>query len=105
MKKIKKMSVKEFREKGYLQELNRQFLHPLGLALEVIINDETKDEHFGGIWDYRDDPEGMIYDLENSSKDRINQFKKRAEFIRQEQYQRSLHRIKSLGWNIEPIPK
>ena len=32
-----KIDVKEFREKGYLQELNRRFLHPLGLALEIII--------------------------------------------------------------------
>ena len=30
----KYMPIKEFRERGYLQELNRRFLHPLGLALE-----------------------------------------------------------------------
>lgn len=31
------MGVKEFREEGYLQEANRQFFHPLGLALEIIV--------------------------------------------------------------------
>ena len=36
-----RMSVKEFRERGFLQELNRLFLHPLGLALEVIIDNKT----------------------------------------------------------------
>lgn len=60
---IKKMPVKEFRELGYLQELNRRFLHPLGLALEVEIF-PSGDERFGGIWDYRDDPEGCAFDPE-----------------------------------------
>ena len=32
---IERISIQEFRDKGYLQETNRQFLHPLGLALEV----------------------------------------------------------------------
>lgn len=60
MTDIKRMSVKEFRELGYLQELNRRFLHPLGLALEVVIGEENS-EQFGGVWDSRDDPEGLIY--------------------------------------------
>lgn len=59
-KAIKKMSPREFRELGYLQELNRRFLHPLGLAIEVAI-DEDGEERFGKVWDYRDDPEGLIY--------------------------------------------
>jgi len=33
------MDIKEFKERGYLQEVNRKFLHPLGLALEVVIDD------------------------------------------------------------------
>ena len=37
MEEIKKIEIKEFREKSYLQELNRRFLHPLGLALEIKI--------------------------------------------------------------------
>lgn len=41
---INKMNIKEFREKGYLQEVNRQFLHPLGLALEIEINDEGEEQ-------------------------------------------------------------
>lgn len=57
---IKKMSVREFRERGYLQELNRRFLHPLGLAIEVAL-DEDGVERFGQVWDYRDDPEGLIF--------------------------------------------
>jgi hypothetical protein len=57
---INYMDIKEFRELGFLQEVNRLFFHPLGLALEVVV-EEDGDEHLGGIWDYRDDPEGIIF--------------------------------------------
>jgi hypothetical protein len=59
--KIKPISVKDFRGLGYLQELNRRFLHPLGLALSVSVDDSTGEESFGPILDYRDDPEGILY--------------------------------------------
>jgi len=105
-KKIKRMDIKEFRRKGYLQELNRQFLHPLGLALEVIIDDETGKEKLGGVWDYRNDPEGLIYDLKNSNDDRIKQFRKKAEFVQNEWRKRYGKRSKLFGGNnIEPIPE
>jgi hypothetical protein len=62
MEKVKHIDIKEFREKGFLQEVNRQFFHPLGLALEIIIDDDTGEVvSLGGVWDYRDDPEGMFY--------------------------------------------
>ena len=84
--KRKYMSVEEFQSSGVLQELNRRVLHPLGLALEVkretrswyrrlwlhtksllmrtpLDNEAAKWEPWklGGIWDYRDDPEGIIF--------------------------------------------
>ena len=58
-KKIKRMNIREFRELGFLQEANRLFFHPLGLALEIIVSDEG--DSLGGIWDYRDDPEGIMF--------------------------------------------
>lgn len=61
MSEIKRIDPKEFQEVGYLQEVNRQFLHPLGMALEVIVDNETGEVSLGGIWDYRDDPEGMCF--------------------------------------------
>ena len=60
MSEIKRIDIKEFREKGFLQEVNRQFFHPLGLALEVIINEDGS-EKLGGVWDYRDDPVGVMF--------------------------------------------
>lgn len=69
---IKRIDIKEFRAKGFLQEANRKFFHPLGLALEVIINDETGEENLGGVWDYREDTEGMFFQPSAVSKDKID---------------------------------
>lgn len=64
MSKTKVMSATEFREEGYLQELNRCFLHPLGLALATTIDHEAGTEVFGPVYDCRSDPEGIIFDDE-----------------------------------------
>lgn len=112
MNEIKRMAIKDFRNEGYLHEVNRLVLHPLGLAMEVNLADETGvsvsmnladfveakmalraaiavmldgapakarlqrllglfeqhpthyeagDESLGGVWDDRDDPEGISY--------------------------------------------
>lgn len=61
MSEIKRIDIGEFRSEGYLQELNRRFLHPLGLALEVVVEKDGT-ERLGGVWDYRDDPEGIAYE-------------------------------------------
>lgn len=42
-KEIKRIDIKEFREKGYIQELNRRFLHPLGMAIEVVVDDKGEE--------------------------------------------------------------
>lgn len=57
---IPRLDITEFREAGYLQEANRQFFHPVGLALEVI-QEADGTERLGGVWDYRTDPEGMLF--------------------------------------------
>lgn len=105
---VKRINIKEFREKGYLQELNRQFLHPLGLALEAIINKETGEEFLGGIWDYRNDSEGMAFALADkkwTTKERLRSFQKKADYIEKEKITRQKKRKKLLGFWIEPIPK
>jgi hypothetical protein len=57
---IKMINIKEFRKLGYLQEVNRQFFHPLGLALAINIHD-TGEETLDSVWDYRDEPEGIFF--------------------------------------------
>lgn len=116
---IKYMDLTEFREKGFLQEANRQFFHPLGLALEwdtgwtkegleqfvrrqINLARERQGREpaapdsplkFGvidaiwdfiqkvgldkprltGVWDYRDDPEGMQFGWDHMDTDEVIQ--------------------------------
>jgi hypothetical protein len=91
---IKKISAKEFREEGYLQELNRQFLHPLGLALEVIVNDDGT-EVFGQVWDSRDDPEGIIFGDDLIDRDKVQK-------IFDESVAKAASRKEALGFVIQP---
>jgi hypothetical protein len=99
---MKYFDIKEFREKGYLQEINRQFLHPLGLALEIKIDDNGI-EALGGIWDYRNDKEGIYYDVKNSNQTRKNNFEKKFNYIDSESKRIGDNRLKSLGFIIEPL--
>jgi len=84
---IKYMDVKEFHAEGYLQELNRKFLHPLGLALEIIL-DEDGTETLGGIWDYRDDPEGIGFAKGMIDIDKIIHIARLRESKREVRYKR-----------------
>ena len=59
---MKYMPIEEFKERGYLQEANRLFFHPRGLALAVSRNDEDESMELCGIQDCRDDPEGLVFD-------------------------------------------
>lgn len=64
---MKYISGQELSDEGYLQEANRLFFHPLGLALEVTVDD---DEEFYDvkIQDWRHDPEGVYFDVVNPKK-------------------------------------
>lgn len=126
---INRMDITEFREAGYLQEVNRCFLHTAGLALEVDTGfkdtDELRDwfvkrgvqfgqdaldcvwtfiklagldkEHLSGVWDYRADPEGMIFggDLLDRQK---------AVRVRGEIESHVPAREKLFGSVIQPVP-
>ena len=96
-KEIKTISVAEFRELGYLQELNRLFLHPLGLALSVAVVGE--EETFGPIWDYRDDPGGIRID-ESIIDDKVRARAKRIEI---ERLEKTKTRLEEIGYIIQPL--
>jgi len=61
--KIKFMNIKEFQAQGFLQEANRLFFHPLGIALGILHpgRKDTGKIMICEIWDYRGDPEGMVF--------------------------------------------
>ena len=97
---IKTISVKEFTELRILQEINRQFLHPLGLALSVETSD-SGEWGFGPIWDYRHDAEGMIFDpsVLNSESGR-----RKADYVSSLRGSHEHRRIELFGSVIQPIP-
>jgi hypothetical protein len=94
MDDVKRIDIKEFREFGFLQEVNRQYLHPLGLALEIVI-EEDGTEHLGGVWDYRDDPEGMQFggSLDADKAERVGELL----------LEKSKTRMALLGYVIQPV--
>src|SRR5487761_161326 len=63
--------IAELRALGIIQEVNRLVLHPLGLALEV--TRDAAGEHISGIWDYRSDPEGIIFGEGYSSPEKATE--------------------------------
>lgn len=90
------MDIQEFKDGGFLQEVNRQFLHPLGLALEIRKNEEGEYE-LGGIWDYRDDPEGILYD------EGVLNWKKLTN-VSAEYHKHAPYRIRQMGDTIQKVP-
>lgn len=98
---IKKyISVKEFQEKGYLQEVNRQFLHQLGLALEIVYDNDTGEYYIGGIQDHRET--GISFGLEDTNPERIDRFIKNNRYI--EEQKQIQNEIRGFENNIEKIP-
>jgi hypothetical protein len=92
-------SIEEFAASGLLQEVNRQFFHPLGLALAVGHDDETDEWKLVGILDGRDDPEGFEFrDLTPAQADR-------GRAIVAEQERRLAIRRERLGFGVEPLPE
>ncbi len=96
-KTIKKMDIKEFLEGGFLQEVNRQFFHPLGIALVVKIDKEKNVEDLFCIWDCRDDPEGIVFEREQISVEKANYIKELFDRV-------ALHRKNLYGFVIQPVP-
>ena len=92
------LSWDEFRNSGMLQEVNRQFFHPLGLSLKILIDDEGEVTGIAGIADLRANPQGAIF------ADVGDDHRKRANNIIGEQRRRAAMRETLLGFVRQPIP-
>lgn len=95
MSDIKRIPIKEFRELGFVHEINRRLLHPCGLALEVRIDKDTGEETLGGVWDYRDDPEGISF-----AEDALNADKEKS--VDKLFFSKTHARQKLLGYIVQP---
>lgn len=71
---MKYMTAVDFRNEGFLQEVNRQFFHPLGLALALDVDSGIDDEGYlrVQVWDERDDPEGWFFGKNEMSKEKAD---------------------------------
>ncbi len=107
---IKRLTPKQFRDLGYLQDVNRRYFHPLGMALEVIVEvDEDGNVvpdgkvEFGRVWDYRDDPEGMRFDREDWTREKVDV----GRSLEIDADRKRIGRVRSLqlGFVIQPLPK
>jgi len=101
MSEIKRLSPKEFRDQGYLADVNRLYFHPLGMALEVIIDEEGV--KFGGVWDYRDDAEGMSFHADDWTPEKVDIA--RALQIDCDRDEKAAKRLERLGYIVQPLPK
>jgi len=105
-RKIKMMPVDEFRREGYLQEVNRRFLHPLGLSLMV---DTDKDgiEEFAGVLDDRHDLEGVVFAYDKPefhTEEEMDEWRRKRDAVMGEVEKRRDIRIEAVGSWIEEIP-
>lgn len=98
---MKLLKISELRDGGYLQEVNRRFFHPLGLALGVTIeaDDDGKPIHDVDaelfVYDVRDDPEGMCFGSDELAP--------KAHLVDQAEKQRRPAREDALGYWVQPI--
>lgn len=99
----KLIELKEFVEKGYLQEMNRRFLHPLGLAMAFQTTPDGE-SFFYGIFDVRQDPEGFVYNFQNMGEKELEEVRKKQVHINIEWSERLPHRKTILGSIVEDIP-
>ena len=99
---MKTMTPREFRDLGLLQEINRRFLHPMGLALSVDINTEGVMTFSNEVWDYRGDPEGMRFVPPSTDSERLERCRK-AYDVDLLFHAKEVQRWKTLGYHIQPI--
>lgn len=97
----KYISIREFCNRGYLQEVNRRFLHRLGLALEVSVDDSSGTEVYAlsGVRDAREDPEGYVFGPRSFDSRSLE----RATLVENELAAKQAARVKLLGADIQPI--
>ena len=96
LKQRKHMKIREFVDLGLLQEINRQFLHPMGLALVVTHNTDDNSAVISGVWDDTDDPDGTIFSKRILDSDKQKTVEKMFEAKREA-------REKTFGWHVQPV--
>lgn len=95
-KKYQNFPIKQFVDQGWLQEVNRLFFHPAGLALTVKRNPEGE-YILGEILDCRHDPAKLL--ISGSSSEMI----KKGIMVSQSVQSSATARVETLGFDIQPM--
>lgn len=93
------MDLERFQSEGYLQEVNRQFFHPLGMALTLVTSDDGSPAHLQ-VLDDRGDLEGWLF-----TTDDHDDMARKALAVTREINKRRPVREKALGFWKQPLPK
>ena len=94
---LKRMTPEDFLRGGYLQELNRRFLHPLGISLGARhINGQYE---LGPIFDCREIKDGVSFDMDGDPGLFIDYLYKIEEEIISQVPKRKAH----YGWVVQPL--
>lgn len=96
---VRRMPIADFVRLGFLQEINRRYLHPLGLALEVEL-ENGEPARLGGVWDYRHDPEGLLFSEEDL---RSAEVRRKADEFSAHLFARYPDRIRAVGAWVQPL--
>ena len=100
---MKYLNLKYFRDFGLLQEVNRQFFHPIGLALEMQI-DEAGNVSLSGIQDHTEDPAGVVFGVSPYNEaERYNAMCEKVQNVLKVQKRCHAMRECRLGFLLEPI--
>lgn len=97
------VSADDLQSSGLLQEANRRFFHPLGMALAISTYPDGV-KSIIGIIDSRDDDEGWVFDLDSWPEP----VEARADFlllygvVEAEWQRRALVRSMKFGWMVQP---
>jgi len=95
----KMVPLEELLDMGLIFEINRQILHPLGMAIAVELDpdDPEFESKFAGVWDSRDDPEGFLFgdDLMEEG------LKKFQDYMEQEGFTKLEKRKQLLGYVVQ----
>jgi hypothetical protein len=100
MDEIRYLPLSTFVDEGYLQEVNRQFFHPLGLQLCADTDFESGNVTGFQIMDCRDEVNSVWYMFE------ADEFEHRRKYLNvaKEWKTRSDRREAELGYMVEPVP-
>ena len=92
MQDPKELTSDQIRSLGIVQEINRQLLHPMGLAMFVVV--PSGSTVCCGVYDMRDDPEGVVFQAFSTE---------RAEMFARAFEERREVRESRFGWHVQPI--